>query len=329
MTAEMISFWPDFYFDSTMSKHIGDIGKDAKDLITQDFPADGTVKLITQSKTPNGLTVKATLNRWFKKEKSGQKEIISAVIEPKYEWKERNIEFNGKLQTTNDFSAGFSLKDAAVKGTKIELTGANSDRDGTTVQVVGSYKTDTVATKINFSYPLSPKQEKTPVKLNGELVIQYPTSFFLGSTVAFDLDSINTWKGEGVVGYSQDDWQLTARGTHDHKEDSTIFGVSFFHKISDVARWALSFDADQAWTRGPICAVAADYKLDKATTLKGKWSVKAETSKQPEMRLGLTAKQQITPFFTASLGADLNLRNLLGESIGDAHSFGLELKLQD
>jgi len=149
--------------------------------------------------------------------------------------------------------------------------------------------------------------------------------------VVVDVDSENTsMKGDGIVGYSQDQWQFTARGSHDRKSDITLWGLSFFHKVSDGVKWALDFDADQAWIRGPIASVGGEYKLDDSTTIKGKWAVKlTEQSKQTEMRVGVSARQKISPFISVTLGSDLNVRNLLGDSIGDAHSFGFELKAQD
>jgi len=314
-----------------MAKSFGDIGKDSKDLLIQDFPADGTVKLTAQSKTQNGITMKATLNRLFKKDKTGPKEIISAVIEPKYEIKD--MEFSGKLATTNEYSATFSVKDLPIKGSKVEVTESLSDKDGPTVKLVGSYKVDSVAAKVSVAYPVpvGVKKEKKPIQFNGEFVLQYPKNLLLASVVSVDIDSENTfYKGDGVISYSQDQWQVTARGSHDHKNDTSLWGISFFHKISDVVRWALDFDADQAWLRGPICSVGGEYKLDNNTTLKGKWAVKlTEPSKQTEMRLGLSVKQKINSSLTATLGTDLNVRNLLGDNIGDAHSFGVEFKMQD
>jgi len=61
--------------------------------------------------------------------------------------------------------------------------------------------------------------------------------------------------------------------------------------------------------------------------LKGKWILK-QTDKT-DYRFGVALRQKITPFVTATFGADLNPRNFLGSTEGDAHSFGLELKLQD
>jgi len=98
---------------------------------------------------------------------------VDATIEPKFDWQHHNIEFNGKLSTSNDFSAGFAAKDLFTKGTKIELSGAQTEKDGVSAKLVGAYKSEPVSAKINVGYPVAKKPVK-PIKINGELVLQYP-----------------------------------------------------------------------------------------------------------------------------------------------------------
>lgn len=108
-------------------------------------------------------------------------------------------------------------------------------------------------------------------------------------------------------------------------ESSVLWGLSYFQKISPKTNWALDIT-----TEGPgksTFSVGADHKVDDFTALKGKWILK-QTDKT-DYRFGVALRQKITPFVTATFGADLNPRNFLGSTEGDAHSFGLELKLQD
>jgi len=312
-----------------MSKHYGDIGKDSKDLLALDFPADGTVKVSVQTKTSDGTTMKATVNRYNKKEKTGLKEIISAVFEPKHELKKHNLEFTSKISTLNEFTAGLSAKDLGTQGVKVDITGTQSERDGTGAQVAASYKNELVATKVGLTYPLpSGKKDRKPLKINADLVLNV-YKFLLGTNIALDLDEKTSWKGEGIISYSESSYQVTARGSHEQKTAQTLWGLSFFHKVSDRTKWALDVEADQAWLK-PVASVAGEYQLDATTTVKGKWAVRlTDTSKQTELRAGVGIKQKVTPYVTATLGTDLNFRNLLGETIGDPHSFGLEVKLSD
>jgi len=312
-----------------MAKHFSDIRKDPSDLLINDFPADGTVKVNVQSKTADGLTMKATLNRGFKRDKTGIKEIVSAVFEPKFEWKKHNLEFSGKFSTQNDFSGGLSLKDLGSTGTKVDVTLSQTERDGPNAQVSASYKTDVVATKFGLTYPFpSGKKDNKPTKINGELVFQI-YKFLVGTNITLDIEEKVSWKGEGQVNYTNSSYQVTARGSREQKSDQLLWGFSFFKNISPSTKLAIDLETDPAVLK-PVASVAGECQLDDATTVKGKWSVKlTETSKQAELRAGLGLKQKVSPYFTAVLGADLNFRNLLGDIIGDPHSFGVEIKLSD
>jgi len=131
-----------------MSKHFSDVGKDAREFISDDFPSDGTVKFTTQSKTSDGVTAKATMRRYVK----AGREQIDAVIEPKYEWKEKNVELSGKFATTNDFTASVIVKEL-VKGSKVEVSGTSNEKTASS-KLVLSQKQDKVAAKITVTVPL-------------------------------------------------------------------------------------------------------------------------------------------------------------------------------
>jgi len=314
-----------------MSKFFSDVGKDARDFISDDFPSDGTVKFTTQSKTPDGVTAKATVRRYLK----AGREQIDAVIEPKYEWKEKNVELSGKFATANDFTASAIVKDL-VKGSKIEVSGTSNEKT-TSSKIVLSQIKDPVAAKITVTVPLdlSPTTKKTPTKLNGDVVINYQKNLHVGGNVSLDLNDKMGVKCEGVVSYSQDQWQITGRGSYSPptREGSVIiWGASFFHKVSENIRWALDFDIDQANKRGPIGVVVGDYKIDDSTTLKGKFTIKVpDPSKpKPEARVGVAVKQKVNSNLFLTLGGDLNVRNVFsGDAAVGLQTFGVEVKLQE
>jgi len=167
------------------------------------------------------------------------------------------------------------------------------------------------------------------------VVIQYPDELHVGGNVSLDLNEKMGVKVDGVVSYSQKDWQITGRGSYSPptREGSVIiFGASFFHKVTKNIRWALDIDTDQAFKRGPIGVVAGEYQIDDYTTLKGKCTVKVpDPSKpKPEARVALVGKQKINPYFSVILGADLNVRNIIsGDAADGLHTFGVEVKLQE
>jgi len=151
----------------------------------------------------------------------------------------------------------------------------------------------------------------------------------LATNVNVDVGDKPKTKGEGVVGYYGKDWQVTARASHEIQSEKSFWGVSFFHQLSSLVKYSLDFDADSSAfeSRGPIAQVGGEYKQSSDTTLKGKLTVKQAS--EPEYRLALSSKQQVSKHFTAIYGADFNIRQLLGTNVGESHSFGLELKLQD
>jgi len=242
--------------------------------------------------------------------------------------KKHNVEFNGKFSTQNEFSGGLSAKDVGTKGSKLDLTYSQTERDGPNAQLATSFKNDAFAGKVGLNYPIpSGKKDNKPLKINGELVFQI-YKLLVGGNISFDIDEKVYYKGEAQVNYTNSSYQVTARGTREQKTDHVMMGFSFFKNISPSTKLAVDFETDPGALR-PTASVAGECQLDDSTAVKGKFSLKLEPSKQAEYRAGLGVKQKISPHFTAILGGDLNLRNLMGEVIGDAHSFGVEIKLSD
>jgi len=50
------------------------------------------------------------------------------------------------------------------------------------------------------------------------------------------------------------------------------------------------------------------------------------SKKETEIRSGLALKQQINRSLWATFGGDINLPRLLGNDVGEPHSFGVEFK---
>jgi hypothetical protein len=286
-----------------------------------DYPADGTVKVVTQTKT-QGFTLKATLNRSLKKEKSGIKETVSAAFEPKFEWRKQNMEFSGKLTSLSDYSGGVIAKDLLGPSSKVELTLNQSDRDGLSTIGLASYKTAKLALKGRISYPFSIK--KQPVKINAEIVGKLQ-DFNVGAGVTVNLEGdvarINT---EGVLAYDVHDSQYKTRLGYDIFDGSLLCGLSFFQKFSSKTNWGLDITSEENFSKTSFI-VGVEQKLDDFTVLKGKWLLRQ--TEKTDWRFGVSLKQKVSPYVTATLGADLNPRAFLGSTDGDPHTFGLEIKI--
>jgi len=305
-----------------MAKPLDDIGKDAKDLLTEGYPIDGTVKVAVQTRAL-GFIPKVTLVRALKREKTATREVVSAVFEPKYEWREHNLEFTSKFSTTSELSGGVSARDIFTKGTKVEIAANRNERDGLSGVFGGAFRNDHFSLRGKLTYPFAPKK---PIKAALEGVFQVVANTNVGVGVDVTLEGeVARIKTDAVIAYTTKENQFKGLLRYDVYESSVLWGLSYFQKISNFTNWAVDIT-----TEGPAkstFSVGADHKVDEFTALKGKWILK-QTDKT-DYRFGVALRQRITPFVTATFGADLNPRNFLGSTEGDAHSFGLELKLQD
>lgn len=308
-----------------MAKHIEDIGKDAKDLLNEGYPIDGTVKFISQT---NGLgfTQKATLHRYLKKDRTGVREIVTAAFEPKYEVKEHKVEFSGKLISNNNLSVGASARDLIGAGTKVDVTVNRSDRDGINAAVGVAYKSNSFAAKGKVTYPIV--YDKKVIKINTEGVVHHSGSnsnLGLGTDVTVDSDAmkINT---ELVLSHTARDSQYKGSVRYDVFEASLGWGVSFWQKISDKNNWAVDISSEPS--NRLLFTVGTEYKVDDDSTVKGKWQL-IKNNDRVDYRVAGALRQKFSSHVTATLGADLNPRSFIGSTEGDANTFGLEVKFQD
>jgi len=302
------------------------IGKDARELLTEGFPIDGTVKVAIQTRAL-GFIPKVTLIRALKREKSATREVVSAVFEPKYEWREHNLEFTSKFSTTSELSGGVSAKDIFTTGTKIDITANRSERDGLSGVFGGAYRNESFSFKGKLSYPFAPKK---PIKSTVEGVFQVVANTNVGVGVDVTLEGeVARIRTDAVIAYTTLQNQFKGLLRYDVYESSVLWGLSYFQRISPRTNWAIDITTDNVpgTPAKSSFSVGADHKIDDFTSVKGKWILK-QTDKT-DYRFGVALRQRVTPFVTATFGTDLNPRNFLGSTEGEPHSFGFELKLQD
>jgi len=321
---------------SAQAKFYDEIGKDSNDLITKGFPADSTLKVIVDTQTPNGVNINATARRFLK-----GTEQVEVAVEPKYNWKEKNVEASCRFSTSDNYEGTVTVKEPGkVAGSKFTLTGISGNG---TLGVKGalSFKNDNLAVKLNAHYPLS---EGNPLKLSGSAAVQYPSKFFWGVDVSYDLPhekvsdrSDKTTKVGPVLNWNAAGGWSDENGTQLHtyvqnkpafkdQKQQSVLGIGWIQKVTDAVKFAFDFNLEANQIRDPIATVAGEYRFDSTTTLRSKLSVKKV--KTTDFRLGLGATQKLSSNLTATLGSDLNMSQLLGSSTGNPHSFGFELKFQ-
>jgi len=304
-----------------MAKFYEDIGLDSSDLLSKGYPVAGVVKFTSETKTADGITLVAT-GRRFLKDKAAAVEI---GFEPKFEWAARNVELSANVNTSAEYSATAALKDVGTKGTKVSGT-ASSGAKGVSCKTAISLKNNNVAVKTSATYTLGDK----PLVLDASLVGAYEKKFFAGvsgnyASAVGDKPAQFLWGTK--IGVEQGDLQSNVFANRTDK--NLLVGVGWFQKISDALRIGANITADAKQVAGPAGTIGSEYKFDSLSSLKLKAGVQTHTdgSKPFEARFGVGLKQALSANFTSTLGADVNVRQLMGTNAGPDHSFGLEVKL--
>jgi len=306
-----------------MANFYDDLTKSADDLIGKGFPAEGSFKLSTETKTDNGVTLTTTGRRFFK----GTDEFVEALFEPKFTWAAQNVEFTGKFSTLAEYETGVSVKDLAGKGSKFSVTG-NQGAKGWSVKPGGEFKNENVATKLAVTVP--DDRVGKPVNVEASAVASYEKTYNLGGKVSYNTGFT---KGSAAV---EPTLSWGVRAAYVAPLWSDVIGVSqsagsqvatgaYYQKVTDATTLAATMSVDRlAAAPAPAASVAGEYKYAPDTTLKGKFAVTAAK----DFRLGFALAQNWTTASTVTIGADVNALNLLGSQKGAAHSFGVEVKLK-
>jgi len=308
--------------------------------LNKGFPAHGTFKISAETKTPNGIALTTTATRSV--DEKGEK--ISATLEPKYEWKQQNIEFTGKLAAEGLYEAGLSVKDLGTAGTKVTITGIESDKDGIAAKLGLAYKSENLGVKAGVKYPF---HVNSFANLNAEAVFRYPENVFWGVDIRYDVPvrdpdtkselkkTTHFWNAK--ASYVAELFQATVhlenvsnRGkTADDHPTLSLLHLSLLQHVNLSTKFAAGLSVEQKNLQGAGIALATEHKVDKDTVLKGKLAVTwADAPNDREFRVALGAKQQVSEHAAITLGADINTRAILGSATGSTkpHSFGFEIK---
>jgi hypothetical protein len=329
-----------------MAKAFEDIGKESVEFITKGYPNSGTFKVACETKTPNGVGLKATATRSF--DSKGEK--IGAELEPKFDWQQHNIELSGKLATGGDFEGGVTFNDIATKGAKVSFTGFQSDGSGSAAKAVASYKNEQATAKAGVKFPF---RDNTHVNWNGEVTVRHE-NIHAGADVRFD-QAVPAANPEGEqpkdrflynfkAAYVTSEFQAMAHAEDQvNKEKTTLskypvyhlLNFNFLYAVTSAIKFGFGASVERNNARGVELSAGGEYKVDKDTVVKGKFSVvQAAKPDDREFRIGLAAKQNLSERVNVTVGADVNARALLGAPGGASlgatkpHSFGFEVKFQ-
>jgi len=297
----------------------------ANDVVTKSFLNSNTVSVVTETKAGD-VNFKSTV--------SGDKSKFSAVIEPKYEWREQNLVFEGKASTANAFSAKGTYKNL-IPDLNLSLQGERSvttetTKEGTSLKESNvftggvAYNNSSVHFSTDVKFPL-----KGNLSLSSALHAKPVDNLDVGVKVDHELGG-NTSVEAKVVGGTD-----SVEGAVTLTYPSKVWGIHLWHSWCSGFQWAFQVTvppSDNKKNPNPQVNVAGNYKLDDFTTLKARLSTTLERSDADNAyRAALSLQQKVNSNTTVTVGADVNLNQALGlgkKVPGDASSAGLQISFK-
>jgi len=295
------------------------------DLISKNFLTNNAISITTETKSGD-VTVKSTVS-------GDDKKPIAALLEPKFEWKERDIVFEAKLSTGNTFNAKGTLKNVGTDGLNISVSGdrvikpAKKEAESTitiTNSATGGFQFshELVNISADVKVPIADANEKLTV---AGTVHAKPHP---NASVGFKVDYVHggDLTGEGKLVGGTDQIEGGVSMTYPEK----VVGGSLWHSYCPHFQWAASVSHPLGTPKTPtsVVNVAGNYKFDDFTILKARLTAGFDRSGKVEnsYRGAVSVQQKINPNTTVTVGADVNFNHAcsLGKG-GDASSYGVQL----
>jgi hypothetical protein len=302
-----------------------DLGK-ANELATKNFLSNNSFSVITETKADD-VSFKSTV--------SGDKtKGLSAVVEPKWDWKVNNIQFEGRLSTANTFSAKGTYKNVVPDlNVSVQLERAFTQDKGqpkeTNILTPGfSFNNSTVNFTTDLKVPISGIGKiAAAVALHGKILDNASVG------VKVDYEHGGNYSVESKVLGSADN----VEGAFIFNYPSKVWGLHLWHLWSTKLQVAASLTvppSDDKKNPNPSFVLAESYRFDDSTTVKGRLQTvidKTDTGDHA-FRAGLSLAQKVNDNTTVTIGADINLNQALGLSrksvIGAESSCGFQINFK-
>jgi hypothetical protein len=307
----------------------------ANDLTTKSFPTLNSFGVITETKA-GAVSFKSTIS-------GDDKKPLAAVVEPKYEWKEQNLSFEGKASSANVFNAKGTLQNfMSTDGLNLYLQGDRSITWEKQEEEVVRKTTNTGTAGLQFNNDIAHfvAEVKVPVRSAGKVAVTSSLhakpvdNVDVGVKVDWETGSPIKVEGKLQGGNGQIEGGVSVA------YPSKTWGVNFWHSHCSAFQWALTLvvpPADAKKDPEPVVHVAGNYKFDDSTTLKARVSTKVDrtTDKDHAFRGALSLQQKVNANTTVTVGADVNLNHSLGlgsgtntSNVGDASSCGFQISFK-
>jgi len=307
----------------------GDFGKDSSDLLVKGFPTSG-FKFIAETKTPNAIGIKTTV--------SGP-EKLSLTVEPSSAWAATPTPdvqnsaaawayaIKGNYSTTSAGEISGAIGNLGLKGTKVEVVSKRDTEAAWASTVHGSFVNEYVNVKLSGTKPHGPKEPST---VNLDLVAQSPEKVYWGFNGKYSTKKDAAVELNARLQLVAPDDSYTIGVLLNHQKDSSWdLSWLWYQRITSAVKYSWSFVTNSKANTTPACVVGGEYKLDDASTFRGRVSVAKPTENaEPNFRVGLALNQTVSDHTVVTVGADVNASTFLGLKGGADHSIGFEVKLK-
>ncbi|KDN52047.1 hypothetical protein K437DRAFT_272747 [Tilletiaria anomala UBC 951] len=281
-----------------------DLGKAANDLLTKDYPIQGST-LEVKTKAPNGVTFRVLGLR------DNANGSIGGDLEVKYDDKKRGTAVTTAWTTSNILRNHVELDNHLAKGLKFEAVSTlQPEKSAKTLVLASLYKQPGVHTRNYIDVFKGPL-------VTADAVVG-KDGFLVGGEAAYSVKDASVTRYNLAAGFHAPEYAVTLQALGNLK----AFVASYYHRVNNDIETSARATYDKAKSDANVkLEVGTKAYLDNAAF------VKAKINNDGILCLGYT--QALRPGVKASLGLALDTKKLQGNDAaapgGAAHKVGASL----
>jgi len=291
------------------------------DFVNRGFYANNSFALTTETRSGD-YTFKTSVT-------GDARKPVSAALEPKYEWREHNLVFEGKLSTLNTLTAKATFKNV-VPGLSTHIQGDRAvvvKGDTSVVTQAASAGLTYATTQAHFSTEAKVPIGGGAVSLTSAVHVRPVDNVSVGVKADYDLGGQPRFEGKLIGG------NLLTEAALSVSYPEKVIGVSLWHALNArfqfAATVAIPPSAVEGRKPGPaVVNVAGNYTFDPFTSLKAKLiaGIDRSDSSAHAYRAGLAVTQRVNENITVSVGTDVNLNHAWGlGATGETSTYGVQV----
>jgi voltage-dependent anion channel protein 2 len=277
-----------------------DLGKSSNDLLTKEYPFDGT-HLEIKTQTPSNVSFKVQGSR------DAKTDVIAGDIEGKWSDKVHGLTLTQTWTTSNILRNQIELDNLIVQGLKFDLKSSLSPDKGTkTANLNTFYKQSGLHSHAMLDVFKGPTfTADTVIGRDG---------FLVGAEASYNVTAGNISRYAAALAYNANDYSVTLHGLNNFN----TFSASYYHRVSSEVEAAAKAVYDTKSNHGGVLLeVGSKTVLDKDSF------IKAKINNAGVIGLGYT--QTLRKGIKASFALALDTQKLNEPSpAGPAHKVGVK-----